>query len=433
MLPTNSDFSLRAWIIPSIYTALAIFAGLFLPRMEAWLLPGLTASMSVSVAMTIYSSIASGMIALTGIVFSLTFVMVQFSASAYSPRLALLMARDRFLAHALGMFIATFVYASAALAWIDRAGAGRVPLVSGRLVILLLLASMGMFIALIERVSMLQVSRMLTFTADKGRQVIAKLYPPLDAAPSSAPPLDFEEERATQVLVHRDKPRAIQSINQALLVRLATENDAMIELVASVGDVVVESTPLLQILGGRQQIDQRLLQRAINLGEHRTFEQDPKYALRLLVDIAIKALSPAINDPTTAVQALDQIGDLLVRLGNRRIEIGTFRDATGSVRLLVQYPTWEDFLRLSFEEIHHYGADSVQVIRRMLALVSDLLFVLPQERHEALMRWKQRLQGKIAQTFSDIEEQLDASVEDRQGLGTPRRLTATAVNNSSLR
>ena len=95
------------------------------------------------------------------------------------------------------------------------------------------------------------------------------------------------------------------------------------------------------------------------MGEERTFEQDPKYAIRLLVDIAIKALSPAINDPTTAVQALDQIEDLLLRLGRRRLEIGEFRDRDGQLRLVVPSPTWEDFLRLAFDEIRYCGARSV--------------------------------------------------------------------------
>ena|SRR6516225_5665845 len=108
------------------------------------------------------------------------------------------------------------------------------------------------------------------------------------------------------------------------------------------------------------------------MGEERTFEQDPKYAIRPLVDIAIKALSPAINDPTTAVQALNQIEDLLLRLGRRELELGNFRDRDGQLRLIVPYPAWEDFLRLAFDEIASYGAQSVQVMRRMRRLSMTL-------------------------------------------------------------
>jgi len=152
----------------------------------------------------------------------------------------------------------------------------------------------------------------------------------------------------------------------------------------------------------------------------RTFVQDPAFGFRQLVDVAIRALSPAVNDPTTAVQALEKIQDLLLRLGSRRLEIGALRDSQGALRLVVPHPTWEDFLRLAFDEIRFCGATSVQTMRRMKALVSDLIHVLPKERHEPLRHHLKRLDSTIARSFSDLEEQLEAAVEDRQGLGVSR-------------
>ena len=146
----------------------------------------------------------------------------------------------------------------------------------------------------------------------------------------------------------------------------------------------------------------------------------PSTSLRLLVDIAIKALSPAVNDPTTAVQALDQIEDLLLRLGRRRLEIGAVRDRAGALRVVVPYPTWDDFLKLAFDEIRYCGATSVQVMRRMKALAVDLIAALPPERHESLRQQQKRLDATIARSFPDADEKRDASVEDRQGLGTTR-------------
>src|SRR5262249_1707565 len=142
---------------------------------------------------------------------------------------------------------------------------------------------------------------------------------------------------------------------------------------------VVELIPLLSVFGPRA-IDDRELRRGIMVGGERTFEQDPKYALRLLVDIAIKALSPAVNDPTTAVQALDQIQDLLLRLARSQLDIGECRDGEGRLRLVIPVPTWDDFLRLAFDEISAYGANSVQVMRRMKALLVDLSASVPAER-----------------------------------------------------
>src|SRR6476660_6217544 len=129
------------WLIPLAYAVAAISAGLLFPRFENRFFPHVVADLTVNSAVAIYSSIASGMMALTGIVFSLAFVMVQFSATAYSPRLVLWIARAPVLSHAIGVFSATFLYAIAALSWLDRGNSRKVPFISALVVILLLLAS----------------------------------------------------------------------------------------------------------------------------------------------------------------------------------------------------------------------------------------------------------------------------------------------------
>jgi len=135
------------------------------------------------------------------------------------------------------------------------------------------------------------------------------------------------------------------------------------------------------------------------------------------VDIAIKALSPAINDPTTAVQALDQVEDLLLRLGRCNLAIDEICDAQGELRVVVPFPNWEDFLRLGLDEIRSYGGTSVQVMRRMNALIENLLKISPPSRHAALKYWEQRLEGTVERSFFDSADKRDASVADRQGLG----------------
>ena len=408
------------WLIPLVYAVVAIFAGLLFPRFENRFIPHVAAAINVNSAVAIYSSIASGMMALTGIVFSLAFVMVQFSATAYSPRLVLWIARDPVVSHAIGIFSATFLYAVSALAWLDRGGSGKVPFFSAWIVVLLLLASVGMFIGLINRIGMLQINRMLIFTGNQGRDVIENLYELLGSSSTTTQPDNYARSLPVQTLLHRGNPLALEAVRLEQLVRLASSCDGRIDVVAAVGDTIMEGIPLLHVFGAQQRVDEQELRDALELGEERTFEQDPKYAIRLLVDIAIKALSPAINDPTTAVQALDQIGDLLLRLGSRRLEVGSFRDDSGRVRLVIPFPSWDDFLHLAFEEILSCGAKSVQVMRRMKALVADLLTVLPVERHASLKYWQQRLQASISRSFEDAEEKLSASMEDRQGLGTTR-------------
>ncbi|HYK35891.1 DUF2254 domain-containing protein [Alloacidobacterium sp.] len=416
----SRHYSVAAWLIPLLYATAALVVGFTVPRLAYNVLPGLVSTVSVNAAIGIYSAVASGMIALTGIVFSLTFVMVQFSATAYSPRLVLWIARDPVVSHSLGVFTATFLYAIAALAWVDRSGSGGVPLSGTVFVTALLIVSVVMFIFLIQRVGMLQVNRMLIFTADQGREIIENLYPPLETLPSQTS-TEITQAPCFQTLLHCGKPRIIQAVDIPALVGIATRNGCIIELVASVGDAALEGIPVLRVLGVGKPIPEDRLRLAIRLGAERTFEQDPKYAIRLLVDIAIKALSPAINDPTTAVQALDQIEDLLNRLGRRRLEIGSFCDAAGNLRLLINFPAWDDFLRLALDEICLYGASSVQVMRRMKALVAELISILPEERHSALREWQRRLQSTIDHSFANQQDKLDASAEDRQGLGSTRR------------
>lgn len=402
------------------YALGAVLVAASLPRLSFIFMPWFVSTISVNSAIGIYSSIASGMLALTGIVFSLTFVMVQFSATAYSPRLVLWIASDPVMSHAIGVFTATFLYALASLAWVDRAGSGRVPLLGIIIVDGLLIVSILMFISLIQRVGMLQVTRMLIFTGDQGRRVIESLYPPIDAPPTLAPP-EISKTKAAQRIFHHGRPQFVRAIDIPGLVELASRHGCLIELTAAVSDAVLDTTPILTVWGETGPLPEEQLRDLVDLGNERTFEQDPKYAIRLLVDIAIKALSAAINDPTTAVQALDQIEDLLIRLGRRRLEIGAFRDAAGNLRLLADFPAWEDFLRLAFDEIRYCGASSVQVMRRLRAVVLEMISVLPEERRSALQYWEERIQASVDRTFKDPEDRLDASTADRQGLGTSRR------------
>ena len=171
--------------------------------------------------------------------------------------------------------------------------------------------------------------------------------------------------------------------------------------------------------------------RAVRLAPERTFEQDPKYPLRLLVDIAIKALSPAINDPTTAVQAIDQIEDLLRRLGRRDLDAGYARDADGKLRLVYPMPTWEDYLTLAFDEIRQYGATSVQVMRRLRSTLIELAASLTRPaRADAVRRYLTHLDLVIERSPLDDQDRITARQEDRQGLGLTRKRAEPAVPRS---
>src|SRR4029453_17402101 len=181
----------------------------------------------------------------------------------------------------------------------------------------------------------------------------------------------------SQVVTHTGEPMAIAQYDVAALVDLATRAEGVIVMPLAVGDTCIEGDAIMTVQGGRRPIPSDAVRRAISLERQRTFDQDPKYALRLLVDVAIKALSPAVNDPTTAVQTLDEIEDLLRRIGTRNLEVGHVRDTGGVLRVVVPTPTWEDFLSLAFDEIRSCGATSLQVMRRLRAALINLEGVAP--------------------------------------------------------
>jgi len=423
--------------IPISYAIGAVALGMAVPRLEAHFLPGLDVPISVGSATAMLSAIASGLLPLTGLVFSLAFVLVQFSATAYSPRLVAWLTGSATLSHALGIFTATFIYSLAALAWIDRGGSGKVPLLTVMVAMVLLIASMAFFGLLVRRIGTMQISRVLAYAGDQGRAVIKRDYVPLantrvDAlagasarlatgasanSHAQAAPKDAQLPAPSQTLVHRGGPAVLQAIDVHRLVALAERENAVVSVAWAVGDTVLDGMPLIRVHGARRALPERVLRQRLRLGPERTFEQDPKYALRLLVDISIKALSSAINDPTTAVQALDQLAALLLRLSRCDLDAGRVRDSSGNLRLVFPVPVWDDFVMLAFDEIRYCGASSIQVMRRMGALLHELCAQVPEQRRPALQRYLERVDNGIRRAFEDSDDLHDASQRDRQGLG----------------
>jgi uncharacterized membrane protein len=422
---------MRLWLIPTLYIAASVAAGLALPRVERAYFTTHTLDLSVSSAQAYLSAAASGMMALTGIVFAMAFVMVQFSAIAYSPRLVLWFVRDRLVFHSLGVFVATFIYALFILAWVDRGGTATVPPISPLIVGAMLVVSMVLFALLVQRLGGLQITSVLHLVGDKGRGVIDEMFKKADPAALAQDAGRHIAEPArlgspTQRLIYSGRPRTIAELDIDTLVRQAAGVGGVIVMTCAVGDTLVEGAEVLQVYGGARQLPANALLAAIRLEMQRTFEQDPKYPIRLLVDIAIKALSPAINDPTTAVQTIDQIEDLLLRLGACELAAGYAQDASGAVRLVFPMPTWEDYMALAFDEIRQYGGTSVQVMRRLRSALVQLASLLPPARADVARKYLAHLDAAIEYSSLDPEDRLMAHQEDRQGLGLSRRATQSS-------
>jgi len=420
----RDETRLPLWLIPTWYVVATVAAGLILPRLEHAYRAALPAGMSTDSAIAFFSAVSSGMMALTGIVFAIAFVIVQFSASAYSPRLVVVFGNDPLLYHTLGIFSATFGYSLAALAWTNRGESGTAPLFSTIVVIVLLIVSLLAFARLVHKVSDLHITNVLDNLGEQGRNVIHNTCRPAaddegERSHVAAPPLSLGP--ALQTLTYTGRPRVIAQFDIQTLVLLAQDADAVIAIECAVGDTLVANTVVMRVHSAAKPIPEPMLMRAVHLARARTFAQDPKYAIRLLVDIAIRALSPAVNDPTTAVQAMDQIEDLVQRLGQSELDAGRAHDASGKLRLAFPMPTWQDYLELAFDEIRQFGKTSVQTVRRLRSALAGLAETVHTDARRNLVRqYLDHLNSNASLSEFDEEDRITALQEDRQGLGLSR-------------
>lgn len=419
----------RLWAVPAGYFVAALALAALVPGLDGERIGVVVPRFDTDAARDFLSAIASGMFAFTGIVFSMALLLVQFGSTAYSPRLAGWLFGDRVVRHALGVFSATVIFALLSLLLSDPENAGSVSGIGVLIALGAVLLSVLAFFALIQRIARLQISNVLYMVGDRGREVIDDIYrAPIEGSAvrslTSIGEGGFVDEAhlpaVTKSLPYAGGPAAIVSIDLRDLVRLALDADAVIQVEYGVGDTLPDGASVLAVRGGRHNIASRRLRGAIAIGSERTIEEDPKYAIRLIADIAVKALSPAVNDPTTAIQALDQIDDLLRRLGTRDLDVGCVRDRHGDVRVIYPTPSWEDFLALAFDEIRLYGANSMQVARRLGALLADLEEVVPPDRRPAVQHHAERVRASIIRSFADETDREEALVVDRQGLGLGR-------------
>jgi uncharacterized membrane protein len=407
--------------IPLCYITLSLLLGFLVPNLSNWFFPELISPMNSSSAIAMLSAIATGMMALTAIVFSMVFLLVQFGSTAYSPRVVSIFARQKVLSHSIGIFTATFLFALIAIRDVDMAGSPGINTWTVLVAFTWVLASVFVLVRLVQGVAALTITNVLYLLSSRGAEEIHQNYPPFDS--TQAIPASYRDQAAwqdlpvTQTILYRGLPKYILALESADLVRLASQAGGVVHIPYAVGDVAMPGKPLARVLGASHPISERRLRQTILLGRERTIEQDPKYALRLLVDIAIRALSPAVNDPTTAVMSLNQIDFLLREMGNSQLDIGHVTDEDGNLRLVFSAPSWEDLLSLGLDEIQHYGASSIQVHRRMGALLVELHESLPESRRAVVQRYHQHHELVLDQAFPDTFDRTEAAQIDRQGLG----------------
>ena len=386
---------------------------------------GWKSAFGVEGSLALFSAMGSAMLTFIVFVFSMLLVAVQLASAQLSPRIIATAFRDRVTKFALTIFVFTFCIT---LACVHRTQA-TIPYTLEWLATYCNVVSIAVYLYLIDHVGrMLRAANLLQRVAAEARTVIEAIYPHRLATAEeaqvacAAPPLSAPEH-----VVECARDGVFLAFDQAGLLELARGNDCLIELVPQVGDFVAKGSPLFRLHGGAG-IDPRKLRQAVAFGSERTMEQDPLFAFRIIVDIASKALSPAINDPTTAVLALDQLQHLLRSVGGRRLDTGRVRDAEGRLRFTFHTPDWDDFIGLSLTEIRHYGRDSIQIARRMRAMLEDLMQAVPEPRRVRLRQELALLNRSVQRNFVEPEDRASADISDSQGMGGGARGSAGAIH-----
>jgi uncharacterized membrane protein len=365
--------------------------------------------------------VAAAMISFIVLFFSVLMLTVQIASSALTPRIIARPFRSPILKASLGLFVYTLI---TSMALVVRPANEAVEITT-IIVVVLTVASTCVFLYVVEHVSkQLRPVTVMADVASEGIRVIRTVYPALLEQQSGAEEKQDElwHEATSQVLLYSGKPGVVLSFDLKALIALAVREDCTIELVPQVGDFLNVDEPLFRLYRTAKPIASEEMLRYIALGRERTLEQDPAFAFRVIVDIALKALSPAINDPTTSVLAIDQIHILLHEVGIRRLDKGLVRDPTGQIRLIYHTPDWEDFVGLAITEVRHFGGGSIQVVRRMRAMLENLISTLPASRSVELRRALALLRVTVDRGFLLPEDKTRAEIPDFQGLGGHRNV-----------
>ena len=419
----RTDFRQRIavslWFAPTIFAVAAIGVANLTIWLDAWadvpigVRPDLVSDPGS--AATFAGAIAAATLAFVAVVFATTLVAIQLAASQYSPRTVRIFIRSRVTRLTLGLFLATFVF-SVIILVSNRASVTSArqfaPVVSVTTLLALTLATVFGFVTYLHGVvRLMRVQYLLEAIAAETRRGIEENFPPASAYVDAGPP---PPDPAPRRLCHAGTAGVITATDLHSLVELCRQKKCWLELTVGVGEYLAHGTPVALVHGG--ELHDRDVTRFFLIGGERSFFQDPAFGFRQLVDVAIRALSPAVNDPTTGVQAIDRLSDLLAITGSRLDPTGLRVDSTGTVRVKRKLRDFEGLLVLSLTEVIRYGADAPQVVRRLRGLLDELESTLPSERQAAITRQRSLLEAAVSSAlpapFAPV-----ASTADREGLG----------------
>jgi uncharacterized membrane protein len=413
----------RLWVLPTVGVATALLLAVASLTVDALVLsdhaPFPVFYDEADTARSILALIATSIATLTALVLTIVAVVLQLANQTLSPRAVRTFLQDPMSHVTIGVFVTTFTYALVVLQQLGRIRDPEADLLASTSVTIafvLAVVSIGMFIAYVDHIiHQARVTSVIERIGNDTLEMIDREYP--SAEDAAEPVVGEVPDREPDLVIRSPRRGHILEIDIAQLLEVTSSRDVLVVMVPAVGDFIPTDGRLFELYGATD-LDGSALADTVVIDAERSITQDVPFGFRLLVDIGERALSPGVNDPTTAVQSIDTLYDLLLRLGHRPFPNGWFGGGQGTPRLFVSQPTWELYVALAFEELRHYGADSLQVVRRLRSVVLDLLREVPEERRAALRRQLRLLDDAVESGFASELEREAARHPDAQGIGS---------------
>ena len=406
------------WVLPLAGGVIGVLAGSGVVLLDKSLSLPDALTYSSSTASTLLTTIVGATAALTGFVVTVTVLVVQMATGTFSARYMRIWYRDRMLKAVLALLVGTLAFSFMLLRRVEE---NFVPNLGTSIAGVLLIVSLLVFLIFLDRfLHRLRPVAVASLVSGYVRRDFVARETRLAAEPDVFWGTVQDRDEPASVVARSARAGAIQAVDIDGLVTWARHNRRLVVMRHRIGDFVPAGAVLIEAYGGPATDggEYEALRGMIALGDERTVEQDPSFAIRIMVDVAIKALSAAINDPTTAVQVIDHLGDVLRVIGGIDLSRSQWTsEHEDSIGLVFPIRSWEDYLTLAATEIRCYGASSIQVMRRMRALLEELHDEVREEHRPAIDEELARLDATVARNFGDSVDIDRAQVADPQGIG----------------
>jgi uncharacterized membrane protein len=397
----RGGFLIRPFLIALFFgTAGAVlsFAEEYAHELNAWVPEVLfPAHQDPQVALAILSGIAGSIMTVVSIVFAILLMTLTLASTQFSPRILVSFVRDRATQWTLGIFLGTFSYCMAALPAVRSLPQPFVPVLTVLIAMLLALLCVGWLIFFINHIARsISVNHIVDRIAREAELVIDELMPHPRSSYERSQQAPASREGRERVIVGR-KSGYIRFVDVGFLFDCAKSFGVQITLDRRVGHFVPAGVPLIRVVDAGRVTPEReaRLLTAIDIGPTRTMQQDVEFGIIQIVDIALRAISPAVNDPTTAINCIDQLARVMILWASRAAPESYLHAPPHVLRLAIPWIGYDGLLDTAFEQIRHYAKSDIAVSLRLLRAFDDMFVTgtSPKARQSLIERARRVVEG----------------------------------------